>query len=337
MEMVIMILPIQFNDEIYKDITIDGVQPYYQVSNYGVVINKITGRQLSQAIMDCGYARVRLAMKDGSSKSLLVHRLVMLTFDPIENPDLFQVNHKHGVKLDNRYGELEWCTPQENVQHAIRTGLMNNSGENNERSVLTLQEAHIICQGLSRGDPFDIIAKSVSNTSVKDIIREIRAIKDREIWTSVSSMYIFPEYPNRRNKFTDKEVHLICQMLESGAGYRDVLIALGYNIDQMSTIELQNMCDIIGDIRLGGRYKNISAQYDVSYTNVMRTDQIFDFDQIRYICECFQNNMGYSDILTSLGITKESVGLKQYDAYKHTLYRIRGRKQFTNISDGYIF
>ena len=74
MEMVTMILPIQFNDEIYKDITIDGVQPYYQVSNYGAVINKITGRQLSQAIMNCGYARVRLAMKDGSSKCFLVHK-----------------------------------------------------------------------------------------------------------------------------------------------------------------------------------------------------------------------------------------------------------------------
>jgi hypothetical protein len=58
-------------------------------------------------------------------KIYALHRLIALAF--IENPEnKEQVNHKDGVKLNNRLDNLEWVTNQENQIHKFQTGLGNN-------------------------------------------------------------------------------------------------------------------------------------------------------------------------------------------------------------------
>lgn len=56
-------------------------------------------------------------------KRFLVHRLVALTYIP-QKPGHIQINHKDGNKTNNSVSNLEWCTPEYNIEHAIRTGLI---------------------------------------------------------------------------------------------------------------------------------------------------------------------------------------------------------------------
>ena len=51
-----------------------------------------------------------------------VHRLILLTFIGLPEVGL-QVNHKNGIKTDNRLSNLEWVTPASNLRHAYRNGL----------------------------------------------------------------------------------------------------------------------------------------------------------------------------------------------------------------------
>lgn len=62
-----------------------------------------------------GYMQVRL----GKSGRQSVHRLVALEFCQGFSDELI-VNHKNGVRDDNRAENLEWVTPGENIAHAFR-------------------------------------------------------------------------------------------------------------------------------------------------------------------------------------------------------------------------
>lgn len=55
--------------------------------------------------------------KNGVPANLLVHRLVLSAFRPIENSQDFDVNHLDGDKSNNRPENLEWCTHQENIAY----------------------------------------------------------------------------------------------------------------------------------------------------------------------------------------------------------------------------
>lgn len=75
----------------------------------------------------------------GKRDDLLVHRLVGEAFIP--NPKkLPEINHKRGIKIDNRASELEWCTSAENIKHAVKTGLYKPIGEDNGHAKLTWEQ-----------------------------------------------------------------------------------------------------------------------------------------------------------------------------------------------------
>lgn len=74
------------------------------------------GKLIPFWINEKGYLRLTLN-KDGNKSNHLVHRLVANSFlDNIENKS--QVNHKNGIKSDNRVDNLEWVTNLENRLHS---------------------------------------------------------------------------------------------------------------------------------------------------------------------------------------------------------------------------
>jgi hypothetical protein len=91
----------------------------YQVSTMGLVKSLKAGREkiLKVIINASGYQVVGLC--DGKAKMHLVHRLVAIAFIP--NPENKRtVNHKKGIRSDNRKSELEWATYSENHLHSYR-------------------------------------------------------------------------------------------------------------------------------------------------------------------------------------------------------------------------
>lgn len=99
--------------------------PDYMVSSEGAIVSLKSGtfQRLRTAPNGHGYAVVNLCI-DGVKHLRRVHRLVAETF---LGTNSLWVNHKNGIKTDNRIDNLEFVTPSENSKHAWKTGLITGS------------------------------------------------------------------------------------------------------------------------------------------------------------------------------------------------------------------
>lgn len=92
--------------------------PDYKISSLGRVWSdksKIFMKTHNASETDL-HQKIKLSNK-GVEKTFFIHRLVLLVFKPIENPDNFQVNHIDGNPLNNTLENLEWVTETQNHMH----------------------------------------------------------------------------------------------------------------------------------------------------------------------------------------------------------------------------
>lgn len=167
--------------EIWKDVI--GFENQYQISNLGKVRSKprilirsngakqtVKGRVLKTFIGTTGYefAVFQIGVK---TKNFSVHRLVAIHF--IDNPEnKYAVNHKNGIKTDNRLENLEWVTKSENEIHARRNGLKCTKGEKASKAVLTESKVMIIRAELSFLSEYELAKKyNVSRSCIASIAK----------------------------------------------------------------------------------------------------------------------------------------------------------------------
>lgn len=153
----------------------------YQVSTFGNVksldrfrkgkfgMRLIKGQLLKQVLNKKGYPEVRF-YKD-RSHTRLVHKIVASAF-MIKPKHCTQINHKNGVKTDNRLENLEWVTQSKNQLHAYKLGLQpSRAGENNNNTTLKNEEVTNLKEFYNSGKTIKEISK-ITGISIQ-IIRNI--------------------------------------------------------------------------------------------------------------------------------------------------------------------
>lgn len=251
-----VVIPIIYYDEEFRQISqyIPEVKDKYFISNYGRLFNIETGYIKRPAITGNGYFMYCLSHKDRTEAAHLVHRLVMLCFQPNPKSSELQVNHINGRKYANYIENLEWVTQSENMDHCYRNNLEIN-GEEHPWADMTNEQAHEVCRLLEQRIPYKEISRRVFGDESR--IRAICAIKNHRNWKNVSRYYNIPVSNSNKQQFSDQELYELYQLTKENLTPREIAIKFGIPIDTYNSKEKAKVYRVIKNLKNGTAYKHI--------------------------------------------------------------------------------
>lgn len=220
--------------EIYK--IIPDTEGMYSVSNLGNIRNNTTYYLLNPFLTARGYLQVSIQFTSRANRITIdVHKLVIRAFVPNLHNKPY-ANHIDGVKTNNRADNLEWVTPLENNEHAVKLGLIA-SGEDSYLSVLTEKEVLIIIEKLKNGSRNIELANefNVAHNTIDDI-------RCNRTWRYLERLPIPGNGPVK--KLTGDMIPMIRRMFSNGL--RDYDIAKTFGVAPAT----------INQIRHGKTWKN---------------------------------------------------------------------------------
>jgi len=215
--------------------------------------NRQQRRLLAGRIEGNGYVTFHLYGADGKQRHPLAHRIVWQAFNgPIQKG--IEVNHKNGIKFDNRLVNLELATRSENMLHGFRElGFSRNriKGTHHPKAKLWEEDVLKILELRRAGVRRYLVAEKFNVSPVA-----VRLIEKGQNWGHLTGLAkseapAFPSPPSRgsgnaRAKLTEDDIAKIFAMSRDGLSQR--AIAANCDITQQQ----------VGRILLGKRWKHLS-------------------------------------------------------------------------------
>ena len=187
----------------------------YDMSNeFGHCI-RFNRRTITDSYSKKGYLSVSLALVNGKTRGTYKHRMVLEAWNKIENMENLQVNHIDTIKTNNNIANLEWCTNQENQNHARENGLYDTekhsikaNGEKNSQSILcepdvveirnhfkNIEETFLSIESIKYKTTKEVISKILNNELEYDLdrIKQKKLVKtnskketyyEKEVWSN---------------------------------------------------------------------------------------------------------------------------------------------------------
>ena len=149
---------------------------------------------------------------NGKPHTCRINRLVARAFIYNDDPEhKTQVNHISGDKKDNTIPNLEWVTPQRNIQHAWENNLATaKCGDEHPNTVYSDETIRTICEHFVQNN---LTMKQIADlTGVPYTI--VKQVKNHVIHNNISSQYDFSHY-NRsgRNKYCKDQIALAIALI----------------------------------------------------------------------------------------------------------------------------
>lgn len=272
--------PFRIYDEVFRRISdcFPYVRDYFWISSYGKVYNESSNTLATLSMIPQGYLIASLRYKEEYTKktgktgfTIGAHILVCTAFIGPKPGPKYQVNHKDFIRHNNYYGNLEWTTPQENLDYS-RSHNRYWNGEEYSSSKFSAEDIHRICKLMESGilDP-NTLSNIVFNIPVNPALYSLfQGLRARDSWTQITSQYSIPPLEHR-NFIEDSMIHNICRYMEQypnamtdrSIGLKDILNFYGIDLSSIDLKLRHKYSSALLQIRNKSAYKSIISQYNI--------------------------------------------------------------------------